>query len=188
MSYLVAVDPGINAMGIAVWENKVTSRSLKPNYAFCIEAPNLFDDWYTRISEMIYSLDVWISLTKPTWIVTEFPEFFEGAKGNAAAKGGDVTHMAHCCGMLHALAVKYKSSFEVLEVTKWKGQLSKKIVETRLKRAVGTQDVAGKDIVDHAWDAIGVGLVFSGYHLDDAKYFGKNAHKKNKVVLRPSDG
>ena len=98
----------------------------------------------------------------------------EGTKGNAAAKKGDVVHMAHFCGMLHHWSLSRHSNFFPIKVTDWKGQLPKEIVEKRLKRAIGTKDRCNKEITDHAWDAVGVGLVFAGYKLNDPTVYGKN--------------
>ena len=171
MSYLLAIDPGINALGGSVWYKKPKKDNLKPDHAFCIES-NLNSLWFERCFELVYKLNNMFKISTFDNVVTEFPEFFHSAKGNAAAEQGDVCHMAHMCGLLQSYCGMY-NLFTPILVTKWKGQLSKPTVKKRLKRVVGRKDGNNKVISEHAWDSTGVGLVWMGYKLDDSSIFGR---------------
>ncbi len=112
---------------------------------------------------------------QPGVFVVEFPRVMGGSRGAASAARGDVLHLAHFCGLVHAEALGRDVKFAIEDAGQWKGQLKKDIVEQRLTRLIGTKDELGNPILDHAWDACGVALVHLGVAMDDLELLGANS-------------
>ncbi len=177
---ILSVDPGLNAIGWAWWYAR--PRLEKPLLAGVISVPakmikKTAETWHDRIGNILYYLDHRLDTDaeKMTRLVVEWPEFRDGAVGRAAAARGNLTQLAFCCGALYTVAVAKGATFELLAVSKWKGQLPKEVVEKRIKRAIGDCDQEGSPFKSHAWDAVGIGLVAKGYKMNDADVFGKGA-------------
>jgi hypothetical protein len=166
---MLSIDCGVNAIGVAIWNKKPTRENVIPDEAFCIHVA-ADKAWEEKCIELVIKLDKLANdISSFRYVVTEFPEVYGGAKGNAAAKNGDVAHMAHFCGALHAYA--YPRTFIPVLPTEWKKQLKKEIMERRLRRAIGDADGTGKAITEHAWDAVGIGLYFAGIKINDKELF-----------------
>ena len=77
------------------------------------------------------------------------------------AKRGDLVTLSFFIGFLAGRLAPVP--FIPIEVNRWKGQLSKKNVEQRIKNKLGEQVCDTLGIKTHAWDAVGIGLYCKGY-------------------------
>ncbi len=175
---VVGFDPGVKACGFAVFT------------AECFPKPFLCDVAYIQTNEevsspfikinSIFSVSCWalacFECLPSVWVV-EFPRVMSGTRGEAAARKGDVLHLAHFCGMVHSEAIASDGEFIEVDAGKWKGQLSKELVEERLSRLIGTVDANGKDIDSHGWDACGIALTYLGVSMDDKELLGGKDEK-----------
>jgi hypothetical protein len=172
----VGFDPGVVACGVAMF----TSKSFPiAEYAQTFRLPKEFlgTPWPGQVAYLaarsIYSLRD--TKRKPGVFVVEFPRVMAGSRGAASAARGDVLHLAHFCGLVHAEALGSDIDFAIQDAGQWKGQLKKEIVEERLSRLINFSDKRGACINSHAWDACGVALAHLGVGMDDIELLGANS-------------
>lgn len=186
-SVMLSVDPGVNAMGLALWSwsPKKRGKLEPPRVAWVEELParvlRLEQDWHAKMLILLAMLRkrlvVELHLQRLAHVFVEWPQVRGGAVGHAAAVRGDVSALAYCCGAVCQMAHDFEqfstAVVELLPVSEWKGQLPKAATNKRIARAIGTVDKQGNPFDSHSWDAVGVGLVGKGYKLDDPAHFGR---------------
>ncbi len=172
---VVGFDPGVVACGVAMFTSEDFPR---PAWTMSFDLPKDHrSDWFNQVAYLagyaIHSLKY--TKRQPGAFVVEFPRIMAGSRGAASAARGDVLHLAHFCGLVHAEALGSDITFAIQDAGQWKGQLDKDIVKKRLIRLIGSCDAKGNEILDHAWDACGVALVHLGVKMDDVELLGANS-------------
>lgn len=151
---LIAIDPGLNSMGVAYWaERRVRpGGSDVPSKVFLLKAPRRLDLapralWLARELEDQLPL----GYNKGDF-VCEFPEWMNIQLGWAK---GDLQKLVFLVGVLGGY-FHMANSFTPVKPNEWKGQLPKAVVTRRLIKRLGPGATQGweKDM----WDAVGIGL------------------------------
>lgn len=173
---ILTIDPGINAMGVACWDKQYFGTIPKlPMWAASFELTKDVKEgepWDQRIEYLVDTLRK--HLKQIGWATTgiwcEMPVLFAGAGGHAAARRGDLTHLAFAVGRLCGFAAELKADyFKTVEVQEWIGQLPKDLTHKRVRDCLNVIDtdsarvdyILGKK-ASHHWDAIGLGLYAQG--------------------------
>lgn len=159
---VIAIDPGVNACGVATWGGK----DVRPHQTMVFTASKKLT-WPERVATLVNNVNLEFQFSSFDTLAIEWPEVMGGAVGNAAAKRGDVTMLAYSVGSFASIAESFGLKVQLVPVREWKGQLSKDVVEKRITRAIkGIYSTCGQLIKTHAWDAVGIGLHARGYPLD----------------------
>lgn len=154
--YVLCIDPGIGGTGLAYFQ-----KGDEPTYTETLKSQS--KTWTTVALNITYSLRGVIGgdcpdIT-PLYVVIEWPSLWSGsAKSYSAGIKGDLFKLTSLIGMLihECGAYHYSDGLILLPVADWKGQLSKKAVDARIKR------VLGKKYPNHVSDAVGMGLFLKG--------------------------
>ena len=146
MGALIAIDPGIAGTGHAVFING-NLRSYGNTYAK-VGLP-----WYDKADIITRQLEDLLSEypCHGTIVVCEFPTYMAGK--SVASKSDSLVKMAYLAGQLARAA--HPMEFDLVVPTKWKGTMSKALVERRIRKIIPKLPKGAKD---HALDAIGIGL------------------------------
>jgi len=152
MINLVAIDPGISGTGIAFFQGREL-----------IEAYNMYSKavtWEERALDITDQIDNAIDDSCHP-ILIEFPEPMKGsAKTIASRDKGDTLKLACFVGMVMG---RLGMDIDLVKPSRWKGQLSKQVVQQRVGEWLeGTNYIGIDEIVSHSWDAIGIGLWYMG--------------------------
>lgn len=156
-SRLVAIDPGLQGTGVAVWEEDTLVK------AEVIRVPSSGRDWSwprradhiaTQLMSYLPGL-AYLENRKNTVVVCEYPEAFGGVK-MMAWKTGDLVKLAFLVGLFSGRVAP--AHFIPVPVNTWKGQLPKQVVIDRLTKRIGKLRVRQLNIQTHAWDAVGIGM------------------------------
>ena len=92
-------------------------------------------------------------------IFIEQPQFFQTNKGQVAAESGSLVKLVYFYGRIFQLCFDLGFNHVIpLRIVDWKGQLTKKHIETRIERLIGKEYVYHNDCDD----AIGMGLYLKG--------------------------
>jgi len=146
---LLAIDPGLNSMGWALWDRD--NATDLPTRVGLLHAPR-------RLSLVNRSLFLATSLESETQsvkggieLVSEYPAYHGRVKG---WDSGDLQKLVFLVGVLAGYFCN--SEFTPVTPGEWKGQLPKDVVIRRLQKRMGVKETAHfkKDI----WDAVGIGL------------------------------
>lgn len=160
---LLAVDPGINAIGICWWATTLqimptNSRDIAVNK---VEIGNIFSE---RVRSVMITLEAIFRTYQFRRVVCEWPQTFSGSdKGEAASRSGIVAELAFSVGCIAQFADSKGAEFMLAPVSQWKGQMSKDLVSRRIVKKLGETcyNVLSKRI-SHNWDACGIGLWSKG--------------------------
>lgn len=145
---IMTIDPGIAGTGWAIFDNDTLE------YSGVLTPPKALD-WQHKMNWLIISLKLIATKKLPgkkIKIYVEMPAMFGSAKGQVTASSGALVKLTLLVGQ-----IMREFSAEVLPVNEWKGQLSKQIVEKRVK-----DFLPGCTAKSHAIDAIGMGLYLTG--------------------------
>jgi hypothetical protein len=150
---LVAIDPGLNSMGVAFWaERRVRRETLVPTQTFLIKAPRKLN-LAPRALWIARELDRKLPLgTNRGDFVCEYPAWHGIQLGWAA---GDLQKLVFLVGTF-AGYFKEARSFTPVTPGEWKGQLPKSVVIRRLTKLFGPG--ATQEWEKDVWDAVGIGL------------------------------
>ena len=144
----MTIDPGISGTGWAVWSREWKLKSF--GISTCSNG-----EWKEKMEEIGIQLNEVIKKHRVSCAHIEEPRKFQGVFGNMVADKGDLVKLSifvgFLTGYLNVRAVGY------VPVIVWKGTLSKKIVEERVKKIFPNLNVKS-----HAIDAIGIGLYLRG--------------------------
>lgn len=172
--YTLCIDPGVNAMGFALFPgvvlNPETPDDRPPSAAGVIEAEQKFQGVtvgpVARILGMNRALKVRLG---DKWgriraIICEYPEIMRHGRGLAAANSGSVLQLATAVGTYAQMSIEMTAAFLPIAVSSWKGNLPKEVVCARLQKTYGV--AALKPILSHDyshdWDAAGIGAFTRG--------------------------
>jgi hypothetical protein len=162
----LTVDPGVNAMGFAHWDDRTWARATiaLPTAAYVIEPATAHPEWYRRIADIVEQLDARVAGHLVNGVWCEMPILFRGAVGHAAAARGDLCHLAFAVGTIARWAACRQADFFPVPVNEWIGQLPKEVMHRRVRNFLlndhtpsAVDRLLGSE-PSHHWDAIGVGL------------------------------
>lgn len=179
MSLTMFVDPGLGGTGAAVFKDIQEGVIQPPIWHDRIVVPKEVGEWVSRSVHVA----MWIQnvvktmrgkgLAKWNSLVVEFPEVWSGSlTSNTAVRGtkGDsapLLKLASLSGMIafsFLMGMRTVSSPQVhvryIRPAEWKGQLPKKCVIDRIRRAYCPMEETGAGMRDHEADAVGMGLAF----------------------------
>lgn len=149
---IIGIDPSINDIGIACYDtvkNKLQTECFQPTRKGKDKLRNL-PSIGMQTARHIF-LRFLQGEKEDRWLVLEYPEFQNSARGTAAAIQGDTLNLAYVVGHLCG-ALKFPTSRIVLTTpSEWKGNLPKDVVEKRCRVAYGGLVDAKK--TSHEWEA-----------------------------------
>jgi hypothetical protein len=97
-------------------------------------------------------------------VVCEYPQYMPSFKGQTSAASGDLVKLCIMYGRINQIAVYHSATFKGVEVSKWKGQLSKEAVIHHVRKRLG--DAVCARYSNHVWDAVGLGLNEKGLWIE----------------------
>lgn len=119
------------------------------------------DEIENKLKEIGYSRNLKVYI--------ELPTFFTSVKGMTCATGkdnadSDLVKLAALAGSIYCIAKTHvygqDSGVYFIRIQEWKGTLSKRAVESRIKRRLGLKQLP---FSSHALDAVGIGLYVLGH-------------------------
>ena len=156
--YVMSIDPSLNSLGLAVFENKKLSDHLLIKSTTVERAK----DEFVRARVMVEKIrDIYKKFggKNEVQLVTEVPQHF-GVAGYLARESGAVFKLTFLCGMLFNM----DETVIGYQPRQWKGQLPKEVVGRRLQQLYPKLKIVKKEndktkfVMDHnIVDAIGIG-------------------------------
>lgn len=140
----ITIDPGIGGTGWAIWNKNWLLKS----WGIIIPKGKVEHEKITNICLQLQFI-CYGNMVKEVYI--EYPQVFR----TDIALSGALTKLGFAVGMITGCLLPRK--FELIEVTKWKGQLPKEVVAKRIRKIL-----PNKKIDSHAYDAVGIGLYKRG--------------------------
>lgn len=182
---LLAIDPGLTGTGWAYWREDQEHTGDAPYAVGVVTVPSKIrgDDFVARarnianqlydIADRLYNLDD----DKVDRVICEFPNYQDSGARSMGWRSGDLQRLTFLTGVL---CQRFDDcSFIAVEPFRWKGQLPKHVVESRIRKRFGNRTCRELDIRTHAWDAVGIGLWYRDGGYDDSQ-----AKKKKKIRPR----
>lgn len=168
---LIAIDPGVHSMAIAVFHDDGTlldawneeSKSVfltnvKPSVAEQVAR------WGSPSVRLINRLQSHVRLERNR-IVGERQVVYPGAKG-LKTNPNDLLDLAMCAGAFYgALCVDMVATLTIVEPAAWKAQVPKDITRTRIEGLLGSTEkmlIKKGGEMHNIYDAIGIGLFALG--------------------------
>lgn len=173
--YSVCIDPGVTGTGIAIFRVKQLKKRAdgKPTRIPIIaeELPRMTKKWYrlrqddyqskwmAKVDWYAWQLRLAVANYNLTSAYMEFPEQWGASeKSQAAAQKGDLMKLAFLCGAFaNTLAYAWAVQTTLLFPRDWKGQMSKKVVAKRVRRAIHRVYES-----NHITEAVGMGIHLQG--------------------------
>ena len=159
MRNLMAIDPGLQGTGVAIW----TKDRPVPVLATVLTSKGAESkDWIhrvSRISEQIQDLAMEHDVQE---VVCEMMEMHMSARAQMMWKSGDFQRTLFLIGAMYGVTESFVVKWSVTPPSQWKGQLPKSITIKRVRRILGDRACARLGIDKHAWDAVGIGLWHMG--------------------------
>ena len=155
-SSLVAVDPGLNSMGYAMWSLRqppLASSVPPPHTVGLLKAPRRLE-LAERARWLAHQLDETLDLNGGRGgvaFVSEYPAYHGSIRGWAT---GDLQKLTFLVGVLAGYFER--AVFDIVTPGGWKGQMSKDVVIRRLQKRFGPG--ATREWERDMWDAVGIGL------------------------------
>jgi len=145
---LMAIDPGLNSLGWAIWE--ANNRSDMPDRVGLLHAPRKLS-LPDRSLFLAEALDALLPEEEECEVVSEYPAYHGRVKG---WDSGDLQKLVFLVGFLAGYFFRFH--FTPVTPGEWKGQLPKDVVIRRLQKRLGKS--ATKHFDKDIWDAVGIGL------------------------------
>lgn len=172
---LLAIDSGTNAIGYAIWKNNTFGELTIPDIAkvFIPEKKFFLEDikpdvlWLKKTEIITYKIDVLLRTQRITDMYIEWPATYNSSFGRAVSGHGDIQKLSFMIGQTVNECVKRGINYYLVPVVKWKGSLSKKVVNERIIKAIGNTSKDGIKFDSHAFDAVGIGLYAKGFQIND---------------------
>jgi hypothetical protein len=158
---LLALDPGLQGTGYAMWKSRSREdhhkRRWAPDQVGVLNLRGDFakEEWWNRCLTLA-GIIATLRYSDQTRIVCEFTEYHAAAHRVMAWKTGDLQRLTFLSGVIFAMT--RPNSFLPVVTSGWKGQLSKQLVEERIRQRFGDETCRRLGIKTHAWDAVGIGL------------------------------
>lgn len=161
MKSLLALDPGLQGTGYALWLSRSArehkQRRWAPDRVGVLNVSSRDKDmaWWDRAMLLAKQIAA-LRSSRQTRIVCEFTEYQASAHRVMAWKTGDLQRLTFLSGVIYA--VTRPNPFLPVVTSGWKGQLSKAMVIERITNRFGRKTVSRLGIKTHAFDAVGIGL------------------------------
>ncbi len=152
---LVALDPGLNGTGVAVFQDATPIRTevvYTKRGAEWWRRARAIADAVAQITEEESRKTTWSRAT-PYRVVCETTQYMGTGMG---WKTGDLQRLTFLDGVLYE-RLRPAPFLPILPMD-WKGQLPKPVVEDRIRKILGATVCRKLKIETHAWDATGIGL------------------------------
>lgn len=164
----ITIDPGARAgggTGIASYiqeSNADSTYTIRVSSFLPVEAATTH---LQKCDDVIKQIKWWVVVKSPSVLEHDFncsvfieePKYFDTAKGQVAVRSDKFTKLVFIYGRLFQL---FSDRFPIvipLKIADWKGQLSKKQVENRVKKILPESNYKGDEI-----DAVGMALYLKG--------------------------
>jgi len=162
MSLIITIDPGIDALGWAVFDDWGCDffTDLKAPIDSGVCRTNKKDPWLVKTDDMAFKVGELFSKYKGSdcyHVACEMPKYMESAKGKVAARSDALVKLVFIVGRIAQVCHEYGIQFQPIPVGQWNGQLPKKIMEARVRKRLGIS------YREHEYDAVGIGLHLKGY-------------------------
>ncbi len=145
----IAVDPGVGGTGLAHW----AYRAKLPHGLICLRPDSPSGaSWGTRVKELYLKFERALRAWSPAVVYIEEPSAWQSPRGVASAYSGDLIKLAMLTGAYYHIASLY-AEVTLVPVSRWKGQLPKRVVMGRIKRFTGCDYDK-----EHIADAVGIGI------------------------------
>ena len=161
----LCIDPGITGTGFAVFQDK----NPEPIY---VHDENKKAEWDVQIAILARELDRIVTVWQVMKVYCEYPEWQESGKGAAAAIKGDIFKLSSVVGAFMGVCAIRNIRFIPVNVSWWKGQVSKSNVVKRIRGILPESDWTYSE-ARHYTDAVGIGLYVLGL-----------LHKPNRKFLK----
>lgn len=148
---LLSCDPSINNVGIAIWELPNVLIEYKLLHPKVGQRSNEYDKSWS----IFHQMKEYIQTYEVNRMILEIPSHWSVA-GFEARETGSMAKLMLVVGMIYSL----KDELEELKIVKpneWKGQLSKEVMENRLRDDYNTIGVELEKLNPNVVDAIGLG-------------------------------
>lgn len=153
---LLAIDPGLQGTGFAVWNQHYV-----PMACGVIQGPR-GPDWMARVDHIACALSDLVNEYGVKRIICEQMELYASAASSMSWKTGDLQRTVFLIGTIHGMTRRRVRRFILVTPREWKGQLPKSVTIHRVKKALGPRACRELRIQTHAWDAVGIGLWHMG--------------------------
>lgn len=150
---ILAVDPGAGGTGWAL----LNAKTARLQDFGTLHGKSKV--WTVKVLEIVTLFEKLLSNNYIGQVFMESPVFMRGYGGYTTASTGDLVKLSMLCGALFIASSKLHGT-TLVEPSKWKGQLPKKVCNDRVWNILLRQHVyeeIGKPS-EHALDAIGIGL------------------------------
>jgi len=163
--YFVSIDPSINDIGLAIWEQSSFRQLAEPLAIHEIQTQK-YDYWTDKLKDLNVTLNsvlaghgVGMRGAGCLRAYVEQPGFFASAKGRASADRGDLVKLSASFGAIAGFCWYGNIQFIPVTVQEWKGNLTKDTVKRRILKLLPNIDPAYSS---HCFDAVGIGLYAKG--------------------------
>lgn len=152
---ILAIDPGVGGTGWAL---------MKADSARLVNYGTLHGKgvWAQKAKQIMIGFEKLFAVREDYigQVYIESPVFMRGFGGYTTASTGDLVKLSMLCGAMYLHALKKEEHGVMLvEPSKWKGQLPKKVCNQRVSRIleqIHPYEVGR--VSNHALDAVGLGL------------------------------
>jgi hypothetical protein len=138
------VDPGLNT-ATSVWQDENLVNTHLDQVQAGIDHEEQMTVLFCRFRPLLQTV-------VPSFVQIEGVQRFGGLTSETASLRGNLALLAEIVGGYCALCFVEGIEFEIILPTEWKGQMNKRILGARVKRAMG------KVFPNHVADAVGMGL------------------------------
>lgn len=160
MPSLLAIDPGLQGTGVAIWKGK-TSTPILADVLTSRGAES--KEWIDRVNRIAIQVQELAIEHNVRHIVCEMMEMHMSARAQMMWKSGDFQRTLFLIGAIYGVCESFIVGFDVTPPSQWKGQLPKSVTIKRVRRILGDRTCERLGIDKHAWDAVGIGLWHMGY-------------------------
>lgn len=161
---LIAIDPGVRSMAIAVFDDVGTLQDAwneaVPGFG---SLSRLLEHWGSPSVRLVLRLQRHVRLVRI--VVGERQIVYPGAKG-LKTNPNDLLDLAMCSGAFYgALCVDMVASLTLVEPAEWKAQVPKDITKKRIEELLAPSEkvnIKKGGEMHNVYDAIGIGLFALG--------------------------
>ena len=156
----VTIDPGLAGTGVSVWDDKHWTRLVPPTFCRVLNVSSKasIEDRSYEMAMLVAKIIRDTGDCQTTYI--EMPEHWGTQRGAVAEQSGALLKLCVLIGTMNGL---FPEDVILIPVRDWKGQMSKKSVENRVRRKIGADVYTKLGVKTHAIDAVGIGLHLKGH-------------------------
>lgn len=152
MPKLMAIDPGLQGTGFAIWNDGTTPREVG-----VLRGP-AGPDWMKRVDAIAVQVSDLVHRYKVKRIICEQMESYNTASSSMAWGKGDLQRTVFLIGTIHGMTRIRVKRFELVTPRVWKGQTGKQVTIHRVHKRLGRETCRQLGMKTHAYDAVGIGL------------------------------